>query len=108
MKKLNFKKRKNTILTMAGVLYGMVFFPTIVQAADALAKITNGVNAVKTFFVGVAAAVGIIIFVRNAQDFGVAIQDRDRNGMMNGLLGMIGGGVMALAGSIVTIFGLTS
>lgn len=107
MKKINLKKMKNKISSMAGVFYGTVFFPMIVQASDPLAQITNGVNTVKTFFLGIVGAIGAIIFVRNASDFGAAIQDRDRNGMVSGLFGMIGGGVMALAGAILTLFGIS-
>lgn len=110
MKKLNFKfkKMRNKISSMAGAFYATVFFPMIVQASgDPLGQITTGVNAVKTFFLGIVGAIGAIIFVRNASDFGAAIQDRDRNGMVSGLFGMIGGGVMALAGAILTLFGIS-
>lgn len=110
MKKVNFKKMKNKLSSMAGVLYCTVFFPMIAfagGAGDPLAQITTGVNSVKTFFLGVVGAIGAIIFVRNASDFGAAIQDRDRNGMVSGLFGMIGGAVMALAGSILAIFGVS-
>lgn len=107
MKKLDFKKIKNKISSMAGAFYGTVFFPMIVQASDPLGQIITGVNAVKTFFLGVVGAIGAIIFVRNASDFGAAIQDRDRNGMVSGIFGMIGGGVMALSGTILTLFGIS-
>lgn len=107
MKKLNLKKMKNKISSMIGVFYGTVFFPMVVQASDPLGQITSGVNAVKTFFLAIVGAIGAIIFVRNASDFGAAIQDRDRNGMVSGLFGMIGGGVMALAGGILTLFGIS-
>lgn len=110
MKKLDFKKMKNKISSMVAVFYGTVLFPAIVyagEAGDPLGQITNGVNAVKTFFLGIVGAIGAIIFVRNASDFGAAIQDRDRNGMVSGLFGMIGGGVMALAGAILTLFGVS-
>lgn len=110
MNKLDLKKMKNKISSMVAVFYGTVLFPTIVQAGttgDPLGQITIGVNAVKTFFLGIVGAIGTIIFVRNASDFGAAIQDRDRNGMVSGLFGMIGGGVMALAGAILTLFGIS-
>lgn len=111
MKRVNFKNMKNKLSSMACAIYCTVFFPTTVFASgtggDPLGQITTGVNSVKTFFLGVVGAIGAIIFVRNASDFGAAIQDRDRNGMVSGLFGMIGGAVMALAGSILAIFGVS-
>lgn len=110
MKKLDFKKMKNKISSMVVVFYGTVLFPAIVYASetgDPFGKITTGVNGVKTFMEAVVGAIGAIIFLRNASDFGAAIQDRDRNGMVSGLFGMIGGGVMALAGTILALFGIS-
>lgn len=106
MFKIDFGKGKREISIMAGVFYYTVFSP-IITYANALDNITTGVTAVKTFFLGVVGAIGVIIFARNASDFGAAIQDRDRNGMVSGLFGMIGGAVMALAGSLLALFGIS-
>lgn len=105
MKKISIEHVKNRIAARIGAVYSVVIFPMTVYAGG-LENITNGVTSIVTFITAIAAGVGVIIFIRNAMDFGNAIQDRDRNGMMSGLLGMIGGGVIGLAGTIATLFGI--
>ncbi len=101
-------KKKNSVLAAAGgVVYGVIVTPCISNASG-LEQITKGMNTIKTFITSAVAIIGAIIFVRNALDFGNAIQDRDRNGMVSGLLGMLGGAVIAAAGTIATIFGITA
>ncbi|MBE6035560.1 MAG: hypothetical protein E7222_12820 [Clostridiales bacterium] len=103
--KLSAKDRFSAIF---GVLYMVMLNGSCANAkGNKLDKILEGANTVKTFIGSIVAIIGFIIFVRNASDFGTAIQDRDRSGLVTGFFGLVGGAVICAAGAIATLFGVS-
>lgn len=102
-------KRKAT-----GLAIGLTLIPARVMAGSnqgntastGVDQIDTMLTTFKTLFTGTVAAIGYIILVKNIAETAKSYQDRDSQGMWEGFKGIIGGGIMAGVGTLLSLIGI--
>lgn len=73
---------------------------TGVQEIDAV------LSAIKTLFLGLVTAIGLIILIKGIADTAQAYQQQDSHGMYDGAKGIAAGAIMVFIGPLLTLLGV--
>ena len=101
-------EKKKLMITIAVTAMTVLANTSQVFAADTglINQVLEPLNLLKTLIFAGLAVVGGIIFAWNAFHFAGALKEKDQIGISSNLLGMLGGGIMAGIGAVVSFLGI--
>ena len=103
------EKLKRLMVTVNVMCFSVMTMSTSVFAKKEeevdVSSVTKPLDTVKTIFIAIAGAVGVIIIVKNLIELGTAIQDRDTPSLMSALKGLAGGFIVAAASTVLVLLG---
>lgn len=99
--KENFMKTvKGGIAALAGTLTGTATLAQNVLAAEA---VTNGINNLSSFVVGIIAAAGAVVLAQGIWDFASAYRSHDSGTQSQAIRGIIAGLIMMSASAVISV-----
>ncbi|MDE6252584.1 MAG: hypothetical protein K2M78_08095 [Lachnospiraceae bacterium] len=112
MKNKTLKKNKENMITKtAGFITSLTLciqMMTIMCFAEASADtVVAPINKLKGLFTAIIAAVGGIILLKGIFEAASAYNQGDNSGMAQALKGVAAGLIMAMAGTVLTIMGIS-
>ena len=103
------RNKMKKLVTRASIIwYSLMMTTTNVLAKEEdvdVSSVTKPLDTIKTIFLAIAGAVGVIIIVKNLIELGTAIQDRDTPSLMSALKGLAGGFIVAAASTVLVLLG---
>ena len=76
------------------------------STSTGIAQIDNMLATIKMLFLGIVAAIGLIILIKGIADTAQAYQQQDSHGMYDGAKGIAAGAIMVFIGAILTALGV--
>lgn len=77
-----------------------------VSTSTGIPQIDSMLNTLKGLFLGIIAAIGLIILIKSIGDTAQAYQQADSHGMYDGAKGIAAGAIMVFIGAILAVLGL--
>ncbi len=102
----NLKKSMTWLLIlMAGIRLSVTAVYATAGTAD-ISRVTAPINNLVLLLEAIAAAIGVFIIVWNVIKLGQALPAHDNAAINMAVLGIVGGGIMTVTGSVLAIMGV--